>query len=164
MWLLKQQERRLPDFKNVYAHFSKYGQTKTFSITHQSGDFMSKAYSLYVRIKMSWYVVMLVIIWLKMFKIDILVIVAKATSVRGITLTAAHLGSILNFAMQPSWAKFKKEPKCAAVKVTPLTEVALRRNCLNLLTQKIEDWDNILCKISTMGWDYFCSSILFLIW
>ena len=39
--------------------------------------------------------------------------------------TLTNLGSILNFAMQASWAKFKKEPKCAAVKVTPLTEVAL---------------------------------------
>ena len=46
----------------------------------------------------------------------------KATSVRGVTLTAAHLGSFLNVARM---AKFKIELKCAAVKVTPLTEVAL---------------------------------------
>ena len=52
------------------------------------------------------------------------VLPCKATSVRGITLTLAHLGSILNFAVQASWAKFKKEPKCTAVKVMPLTEVA----------------------------------------
>ena len=45
---------------------------------------------------------------------------AKATSVR-----AANLGSILNFAMQASGARFKKELKCAAVKVTRQTEVVL---------------------------------------
>ena len=50
---------------------------------------------------------------------------AIATSVRGVPYTAAHLGSILNFAMQASCARFKKEPKYAAVKVTPLTEVVL---------------------------------------
>ena len=52
---------------------------------------------------------------------------SKATSVRGITLTAAHLGSFVNFAQLACMAKFKIEPKCAAVKVTPLTEVALVR-------------------------------------
>ena len=40
-------------------------------------------------------------------------------------MTAAHLGSILNSAMRASGAKFKKEPKCAAVKVTALTKFAL---------------------------------------
>ena len=53
----------------------------------------------------------------------------KATSVRGVTLTAAHLGSFLNFAQLARMAKFKIELKCAVVKVTPLsqslTEVAL---------------------------------------
>ena len=49
----------------------------------------------------------------------------KATSVRDVTLTAAHLGSFLNFAQLARMAKFKIELKCAAVKVKPLTEVAL---------------------------------------
>ena len=48
----------------------------------------------------------------------------KATLVRGVTLTAAQLGSILNFAQVACMAKFKIEPKCEAVKVTPLTEVS----------------------------------------
>ena len=39
-------------------------------------------------------------------------------------MTAVHLGSFLNFAQLACTAKFKIEPKCAAVKVTPLTEVA----------------------------------------
>ena len=50
----------------------------------------------------------------------------KGNSVRGVTFTTAYLGSILDFAKQASWVKFKKEHKCAAVKVTPLTEVALK--------------------------------------
>ena len=49
----------------------------------------------------------------------------KATSVRGVTLTAAHLGSFLNFAQLACMAKFKIELKCAAVKVAPPIEVAL---------------------------------------
>ena len=49
----------------------------------------------------------------------------NANSVRGITLTSARLGSFVNFAQLACMAKFKIEPKCAAVKVTPLTEVAL---------------------------------------
>ena len=43
----------------------------------------------------------------------------EGTSVRGITLTAAH------FAQLACMEKIKTEPKCAAVKVTPLTEVAI---------------------------------------
>ena len=50
---------------------------------------------------------------------------SKATSVRGVPYTAAHLGSILNFAIQPRLPRFIKEPKYAAFKVTPLTEVVL---------------------------------------
>ena len=34
-------------------------------------------------------------------------------------------GSFANFAQLTRMAKFNKGPKCAAVKVTPLTEVAL---------------------------------------
>ena len=49
----------------------------------------------------------------------------EGTSVRGITLTAAHFGSFLNFAQLACMEKIKTEPKCAAVKVTPLTEVAI---------------------------------------
>ena len=49
----------------------------------------------------------------------------KATSVRGVTLTAALLGSFLNFAQLACTAKFNIEPKCAAVKATPQTEAAL---------------------------------------
>ena len=45
--------------------------------------------------------------------------------VSGVTLTAVHFGSFLNFAQLPYTAKLKIETKCAAVKVTPLTEVAL---------------------------------------
>jgi hypothetical protein len=48
----------------------------------------------------------------------------KATSVKGITLTASHLGSFLNFTQLARTAKFEIEWKCATVKVTPLTEVA----------------------------------------
>ena len=51
--------------------------------------------------------------------------IIKSTSVRGVTLTASHLVSFLNFAQLPYTAKLKIETKCAAVKVTPLTEVAL---------------------------------------
>jgi hypothetical protein len=40
----------------------------------------------------------------------------KATFARGITLTAPHLGSFLNFAIQTSLPKFKKYPKCASDK------------------------------------------------
>ena len=40
-------------------------------------------------------------------------------------MTTANLGSFLNFAQLACMAKFKIEPKCAAVKVTPLSEVAL---------------------------------------
>ena len=47
--------------------------------------------------------------------------VIKATSVRSVTLTAAALGSFLNFAQQAHMPEFKVKPKCAAVKVTPLT-------------------------------------------
>ena len=65
----------------------------------------------------------------------------KATSVRGVTLTAAHLGSFLNFAQLGCIAKFKIEPKCAAVKVMPLTEVALatitKMSILNIFNQMI---------------------------
>ena len=64
----------------------------------------------------------------------------KASPVRCVTLTAANLRSILNFAMQASWAKFKKESKCIAVKVTLLTEVALPQsvdsNKLNLFQMR----------------------------
>ena len=49
----------------------------------------------------------------------------KATSVRGVTLTAAHLGSFLNFAQLAHMAKFKIEPRYAAVTVMPVTEVAI---------------------------------------
>ena len=52
----------------------------------------------------------------------------KATSLRGVTLTDAHLSSFLNFAQLAGTAKFKIEPKGAGVKVTPLTEVALQGN------------------------------------
>ena len=41
----------------------------------------------------------------------------KATSVKGVTLTAAQLGSILNFAVQSRMTKFQKETKYTAVKV-----------------------------------------------
>ena len=40
-------------------------------------------------------------------------------------MTAAHLGSFLNFAQLACTAKFKIGPKCAVVEVNPLTEVAL---------------------------------------
>ena len=50
---------------------------------------------------------------------------SKATSLREVTLTAAHLGSFLNFAQLARTATFKIEPKCTAVKVTSLSEVAL---------------------------------------
>ena len=52
----------------------------------------------------------------------------KATSVRGITLTAA-LGLLFEFC-SACWndKKIKIEPKGAAVKVTPLTKVALNTN------------------------------------
>ena len=50
-------------------------------------------------------------------------VTAKAILVRGFTLTASHLVSFLNFAQLACTAKFNIEPKCAAVKVTPLTEV-----------------------------------------
>ena len=39
-------------------------------------------------------------------------------------MTAAQLGSILNFAQVACKAKFKIEPKCAAVKVLPQIEVS----------------------------------------
>ena len=45
-----------------------------------------------------------------------------------VTLTAAPLGSFINFAQLAGTAKFKIEPKCSAVKVTPLTEDALGLN------------------------------------
>ena len=48
-----------------------------------------------------------------------------ATSVRGVTLNAAHLDSLLNFALLACMAKFKTETKCTVVKVPSLTEVAL---------------------------------------
>ena len=51
---------------------------------------------------------------------------SKATSLREVNLTAAHLGSFLNFAQLARMAKFKIEPKCAAVKVTSLTEFILQ--------------------------------------
>ena len=41
------------------------------------------------------------------------------------SLTAADLCSKFNFVIWGSRAKFKKEPKCATVKVMPLSEVAL---------------------------------------
>ena len=50
---------------------------------------------------------------------------SKATSLREVTLTAAHLGSFLNFAQLAHTATFKIEPKCTAVKETSLSEVAL---------------------------------------
>ena len=53
-------------------------------------------------------------------------VTAKAILVRGFTLTASHLVSFLNFAQLACTAKFKIEPKCAAVKVTPLTEAPLQ--------------------------------------
>ena len=49
----------------------------------------------------------------------------RATSVRGVTLTAAHLGAFLNSAQLACMAKFKAEPKYPVVKVTPLTEFPL---------------------------------------
>ena len=49
----------------------------------------------------------------------------KASSARGVTLTAAHLGVFLNSAQLACMAKFKIELKSAEVKLMPLTEVAL---------------------------------------
>ena len=54
----------------------------------------------------------------------------KATSVRGITLTAMHLGSFLNFAQLACTANLQIEPKCAAVKVMPLNVVVLEGKIL----------------------------------
>ena len=57
---------------------------------------------------------------------ELLLFQIKATSIRGVTLTAAHLDSCLNFSQLTCMAKFKIEPKCAAVKVTSPTEVILQ--------------------------------------
>ena len=50
---------------------------------------------------------------------------SKATSLREVPLIAGHLGSFLNFVQLACTATFKIEPKCTAVKVTSLSEVAL---------------------------------------
>ena len=42
-----------------------------------------------------------------------------------VTFTVSHFASFLNFAQLAHMAKFKIEPRYAAVTVTPLTEVAL---------------------------------------
>ena len=55
---------------------------------------------------------------------------AKASSVRDVTLTAAHLDSFLNFAQLAYMEKFKTEPKYPAVIESPRNEVALTRACL----------------------------------
>ena len=53
-------------------------------------------------------------------------------------MTAAHLGTILNFAQVARKAKFKIESKCAAVKVTPLTEVAFYRQSTHGILSHIQ--------------------------
>ena len=55
---------------------------------------------------------------------------AKVTLLREVTLTAVQLSSILNFTQLTCTEKFKIEPKCAAVKVTSLSEVALTQSIL----------------------------------
>ena len=52
----------------------------------------------------------------------------KAFVFKGSPLTTADLGSFLNFAQLACKAKFKIEPKCAAVKLTLLTEIALEKS------------------------------------
>ena len=44
---------------------------------------------------------------------------------KGSPLTAADLGSCLNFTQLARWAEFKKEPKSAAVKDDPLKKILL---------------------------------------
>ena len=57
-----------------------------------------------------------------------MLIFTKATSVRGDTLTAAHLPFGPFGPLLACMAKFKLEPKCDGVKETPLAEVALQGN------------------------------------
>jgi hypothetical protein len=68
-------------------------------------------------------------------------------------LTDAHLGSILNFDQLSCTAKFKIEPKCAADKVTPLTEVALEKitqneQSLSSLSSNVFRWNGNLSLVS----------------
>ena len=68
-------------------------------------------------------------------------------------MTAAHLGSFLNFDQLSRTAKFKIEPKCAAVKVTPLTEVALEKitkneQSLSSLSSNVFRWNGNLALVS----------------
>ena len=53
---------------------------------------------------------------------------------KGLPLTAANLASCLNFAQLASWAKFKQEPKDAAVKVD-----LLKTNAFSRLKNDLED-------------------------
>ena len=61
----------------------------------------------------------------------------KAKLLREVTLTAADLGSFLNFTQLGRMTKFKIEPKCAAVKVTSLSEVALVATADPIRTLKV---------------------------
>ena len=68
-------------------------------------------------------------------------------------MTAAHLGSFLNFDQLSCTAKFKIEPKCAVVKVTPLTEVVLEKitkneQSLSSLSSNVFRWNGNLALVS----------------
>ena len=69
-------------------------------------------------------------------------------------MTAAHLGSFLNFdQLCILHSKFKVESKCAAVKVTPLTEVALEKitkneQSLSSLSSNVFRWNGNLALVS----------------
>ena len=68
-------------------------------------------------------------------------------------MTAVHLGSFFNFPQLACTAKFKIEPKCAAVKVTPLTEVVLEKitkneQSLSSLSSNVFRWNGNLALVS----------------
>ena len=68
-------------------------------------------------------------------------------------MTAAHLGSFLNFDQLSRTEKFKIEPKCTAVKVTPLTEVVLEKitkneQSLSSLSSNVFRWNGNLSLVS----------------